>query len=170
MTRANTVSYIEHEKHPQWMPAVWAGLIAGIVFVMAEMLLIVLAGTGSAWGPPRMMAAILMGENVLPPPATFDLGIVMVGMMIHFVLSIIYAFVLGFLILRMDLKGALALGAVFGLALYLINFYVFTAAFPWFAMARGWITIVAHLIFGLVLAWSYKALVHQRAGQHVRAR
>jgi len=36
------------------------------------------------------------------------------------------------------------------------------ALFPWFAMARNWISIVSHIAFGLVLAWSYMALVQRR--------
>lgn len=40
-------------------------------------------------------AAIVMGKEVLPPPATFDMSIMMVAMMVHFVLSVIAAFVFG---------------------------------------------------------------------------
>lgn len=42
--------------------AVWAGLIAGLIFMMMEMILVWLTG-GSPWGPPRMMAAIVMGDS-----------------------------------------------------------------------------------------------------------
>lgn len=78
--------------------AVWAGLIAGMVFLVMEMVLITIAAGGSAWAPPRMMAAIAMGSDVLPGPdnpPTFDLGIVLVGMAVHFVLSVALAIVLG---------------------------------------------------------------------------
>ena len=47
------------------------------------------------------------------------------------------------------------LGAVFGLALYLINFYVVTGAFPWFAELRGWSTLITHLIFGVSASLLY---------------
>jgi hypothetical protein len=151
------------------MPAVWAGLIAGAVFLLVEMMLVATIGGGSLWGPPRMMAAIVMGQGVLPPPATFDFGVVMAAMAVHFVLSVLYGFVLAFLIFRLDLKWALAAGAGFGLALYLVNFYLFTAAFPWFAMARGGITLFAHLVFGVVLAWSYKALARRESEHEIAA-
>lgn len=65
-----------------------AGLIAGAVFMMMEMGLVAMAGD-SPWGPPRMIAAIVMGEGVLPPPATFDLMILMAAMAVHFMLSIV---------------------------------------------------------------------------------
>ncbi|MFB8830009.1 hypothetical protein ACE0DR_13370 [Azotobacter sp. CWF10] len=46
---------------------VWAGVIAGVVFLALEMLLVPLLMGGSPWGPPRMIAAIVMGRDVLPP-------------------------------------------------------------------------------------------------------
>ena len=140
--------------------AIWAGIIAGIVFVMMEMALIATAGDGMVWGPPRMMAAIVMGEGVLPPPPTFDLVIVMVGMMVHFVLSIVLGLILGWAIAKMHLGMAMAIlvGLVFGLLVYLVNFYLMTGLFPWFAMARNAITISSHLVFGGVLGGVYRAM------------
>jgi uncharacterized membrane protein YagU involved in acid resistance len=147
--------------------AVVAGLVAGIVFLMVEMLLVPLVG-GSPWGPPRMMAAMVMGTEVLPPPASFDLGIMMVAMIIHFVLSIAFAVVLGLIIHRMERGAATIVGLGYGLALYLVNFYLFTAVFPWFANARNWVTVVTHLLFGALAALIYHALAHR--GETVRAR
>ena len=60
---------------------------------------------------------------------------------------------------HLGLGAVLALGAAFGLLIYLVNFYPVTAIlFPWFAMARNWITISSHIVFGVVLAWTYFAL------------
>ncbi len=47
-----------------------------------------------------------------------------------------------------------AAGVVFGLLVYVFHFYGMTALFPWFAMARNWISILAHAVFGLVLAYA----------------
>ncbi|MGK9168696.1 hypothetical protein KXR53_20450 [Inquilinus limosus] len=146
-----------------WQAAIAAGIIAGIVFLVVEMGLVALTG-GEIWGPPRMMAAIAMGEGALPPPATFSFGIVMVAMIVHFVLSIVYGFILGLIIGARSMSTGIAalVGLAFGLALYLINFYGFAAvAFPWFAMARNWMSILAHLVFGGVLGWSYKAIAER---------
>lgn len=138
-----------------WQRALLAGVIAGIVFVMMEMLLITLAMGESPWGPPRMMAAIVMGENVLPPPATFDMGIVMTGMILHLVLSAAYGVLLAYLLRKASLTAGLAIGAAFGLGLYLVNFYGFTLLFEWFSMARNWVTVLSHIAFGVVAAWFY---------------
>lgn len=135
--------------------AIWAGLVAGAVFMMLEMIMVPMFGGGSPWGPPRMIAAIAMGPDVLPPPATYDLTILMVAMAVHFVLSIVLAVVLAWIVRGRPMGTALIIGGVFGLAVYLFNFYGMTVVFPWFAMARNWISIFAHVVFGLAAAWSY---------------
>lgn len=148
----------EHGGKVSWRAAVWAGVIAGAVFMALEMIMVPLFLAGSPWAPPRMMAAIVMGEGVLPPPATFDLGIFVTALVVHFALSIIYLLILAWIIRTLTLGTALLVGAAFGLALYLINFYGFTAIFPWFAMARNWVSVFAHVVFGLTGAWAYKGL------------
>jgi uncharacterized membrane protein (Fun14 family) len=124
------------------------------------MLLVATVGGGSPWGPPRMIAAIVMGKGVLPPPPTFDAAIMAVAMMIHLGLSILLGFVLGWAISkwRMSLMTAIIAGTIFGLIVYFVGFYIMTAVFPWFAMARGAISIFAHAMFGLVLGWVYHAM------------
>ncbi|CAN5256636.1 hypothetical protein BH24PSE2_BH24PSE2_08140 [soil metagenome] len=142
-----------------WSRAVIAGLIAGLVFVMMEMLLVTVAMGQSPWGPPRMMAAIVMGRDVLPPPASFNFLIIMIGMMLHLVLSIAYAVLLAFIIRSMSMGAAIGIGALFGLILYLVNFFGLTAVFDWFAMARNWVTVISHVAFGAVAAWYYRVAV-----------
>lgn len=140
--------------------ALWAAAAAGIVFMALEMAMVMLVQGESPWAPPRMIAAIGMGEGVLPPPATFDAGIMAVAMAIHFALAIVLAIILAWGISRFRLGTAASVvgGAVFGLAVYYINFYGFTALFPWFAMARGAISIVAHAVFGAILGGVYRLL------------
>ena len=143
-----------------WKAVIWAALIAGIVFMMLEMALVATVGGGSPWGPPRMIAAMVMGKGVLPPPATFEMAPMLVAMLVHFTTSVVYAAILGWVISsrRLGLGMSLLVGTLFGLLLYLVNFYVFTAVWPWFAMARGMISIFAHAAYGLTLGWAYRAL------------
>lgn len=155
-----------HGERRDWGAAVWAGIIAGAVFMMMEMILVGTVGGDSPWAPPQMIAAMAMGEGVLPPPSSFDFQILMVAMIIHFVLSIVYAFMLAWIIANWSLGigASIVVGAVFGFALYLINFYGFASLwFPWFAMARNMISISAHIVFGLVLGWAYAALASRRS-------
>ncbi len=142
-----------------WSASMWAGIIAGLVFVVAEMLMVMLFLGQSPWGPPRMIAAILLGRDVLPPPADFNALITLVAMAIHFVLSIALGLVLGWIVHRLNGSSALLIGIAFGLAIYFINFYLTApAAFPWFTQAQNWVTLFAHALFGLVLGGSYAML------------
>lgn len=145
--------------------AILAGIVAGLVFMMLEMALVMMFKGQSQWGPPRMMAAIVMGPKVLPPPATFDMAIMMVAMMIHLMLSIVLGLMIGWAISnwRMDLLVSVVVGAVFGLLIYYVDFYLFTAMFPWFAMSRGAMTAFSHGMFGLVLGFIYRGLAKRDA-------
>jgi hypothetical protein len=107
-----------------------------------------------------MIAAMAMGKGVLPPPATFEMVPVLVAMLVHITTSVVYAIILGWVISSrgFGLGMSLLVGTLFGILLYLVNFYVFTAVWPWFAMARGMISIFAHAAYGLALGWAYRAL------------
>lgn len=160
-----------HERQPgrqpggvAWSAAIGAGLLAGVVFLILEMVMVPVFLHGSPWGPPRMIGAIALGKSVLPPPATFTLGVFLTAVVVHFLLSVIYAIILGAIVHRMGMGMAILVGGGFGLLLYIANFYVLTALFPWFANARNWVTIFAHLLFGLIAAWAYKGLARSRAG------
>jgi uncharacterized membrane protein YagU involved in acid resistance len=76
---------------------------------------------------------------------------------VHLGLSILYACILAPLLSRLHMARSLLAGVTFGALLYVVNLHGFaTAVFPWMAQMRGWITLVSHLLFGLVLAYSYK--------------
>ncbi|MBL0419140.1 hypothetical protein JI739_02150 [Ramlibacter sp. AW1] len=140
----------------RWGAAAWAGIAAGIVFLMMEMLLVWLALGQSPWGPPRMIAALVMGKEVLPPPASFSAPIVMTAMVIHLVLSVVYGLILGAIVHRMGKGAALVTGAVFGLVVYLANFHLIAPmAFPWFTQAQNWVSVLSHVVFGAVIAAVY---------------
>lgn len=168
MAHIHVLSHAGEAKTPHWKAAVWSGLIAGMAFLVLEMLLVSLIAGDSPWAPVRMMAAILLGRDVLPPPATFDLGIAAAAMAVHFVLAVVYGLVLSLLIYRLETGPALLIGALFGLGLYAVNFYGFTAVFPWFAMARNGMSILAHAVFGLTAAWAYKELAKRESGSLAR--
>jgi len=149
-----------------WKAGAWAGVIAGLAFLMLEMVLVWMARGQSPWGPPHMMAAMVLGKEVLPPPGTwapFDLKIMMTAMMIHFPVSIVYGLIGAWLVHRFDWTGALMIGAALGLAIYIVNFYmVAPVAFPWFVMGRNWIGAFSHIMFGAILGGVYIALRRPR--------
>jgi hypothetical protein len=146
-----------------WKAGVWAGLIAGVVFMMAEMLMVWMFMGQSPWGPPRMIAAMVMGKGVLPPPAAFDMGIMMMAMAIHFMLSIVLGLLFAWIVHRLANTSVTVIGGLFGLTVYFINFHLIAPVmFPWFTNAQNWVSIVAHLIFGLTLGISYARMRHHK--------
>lgn len=106
----------------------------------------------------------MLGREVLPPPADFALVPMMVAMVIHFMLSIVYGLVIGFTMRSLGMGKALLGGAVFGLlAVYMINFHLIAPLlFPWFTSQQNWVSVVTHVLFGMVLAGSYVALRDRR--------
>jgi hypothetical protein len=141
-----------------WRTAVIAGLIAGLIFLVLEMIMVPLFAGGSAWTQPRMIAGIVMGEEVVPPPATFDFGIFLVALLIHLGASVVLGLIFALIVMPVSLPVGAVIGGVLGLVLYFINFYGFSAFWPWFEDARHWVTVFTHISFGVAAAWSYKGL------------
>ncbi|HXF65665.1 MAG TPA: sodium:proline symporter [Burkholderiales bacterium] len=145
----------------RWKPAIWAGIVAGVVSTLAQIVLwasFTDAFPSALFRDARLAAAILMGQDVLPPPASFDLSIMVIAACVHFALSIVYAVMLALMIARAVMGISVMIGAGFGAVLYLVNLYGFTAIFPWFAEVRDWITLAAHVVFGVSAAATYRAL------------
>lgn len=141
-----------------WNAAARAGVIAGLLYLAWQMAFYPMVTGGSVWDVPRATAAILIGKGILATPATFNLGVFIVGLLLHLTLAAGYSLLLAAMIAGLRRGAALVSGGIFGLVLYLINFYWFTTAFSWFARARNWSTALAHVAFGLVAVWSYLAL------------
>jgi len=136
-----------------------AGLIAGAVFIAVEMILVWLVMGMNPFAPLHMIAAIAMGPEVLPGPGVVpgsNAGVIAVALLLHVVLSVALAFAFKLIAGALRLNGAMLLagGVLFGLLIYGIHFYGMTALFPWFAMARNWVSVLAHAVFGLVLAYA----------------
>jgi hypothetical protein len=151
-----------------WRSAALAGLAAGTVATAAEIVLWWVVSQplpAILYRDARFAAAIVMGRAVLPPPAAFDVSILLVATMVHFALSLAYGVTLSAMISRLGTRASLLAGAGAGLALYAVNMYGFTFVFPWFAAVRDWIAVAAHVVFGVVVAGTYK-LVH---GRHPRS-
>jgi hypothetical protein len=142
-----------------WRSAALAGIAAGVVATVAQIALWWAASEplpAILFRDARLTAAIVMGHQVLPPPATLDWPIMLVATLVHFALSTAYGLTLSVFISRLSTPLSLLAGAVFGLFLYAINMYGFTFLYPWSAAARDWITATTHVVFGLVVVAIYK--------------
>lgn len=145
---------------PEWPAAVIGGCLAGAVFLVIELFAMRVAGQ-SLWVPLRMIAGIAMGRDALQA-APFEPGVVVVALVTHFVLSIFFAIILAVIMAPFSLDSSVGLaslvGLLFGVLLYVVNFYGMTQIFPWFVDARGWLSCLSHMMFGLVAADACLAL------------
>jgi hypothetical protein len=139
----------------------WAGLVSGLVFLVVNMILSLLF-LGTPWIFIRMVAALLLGQDVLPPPASFDPAIFIVALVIHLLLSLVFTTVLALMIHKWGLLVGIIGGAIFGLALYAINIYTFSFFFPWFFSLRSWIILLSHVFYGATAGGMYEALEVER--------
>lgn len=145
----------------KFLDAAVAGIIAGIIATIVQILL-----WWTFWDvlpsiffrDIRYTAAIIFGETILPPPATFDLQALLMATMIHVVLSILYAIALSILMDRLCLKSSLIAGGLYGLIIFWVNMYGVVIFYPWFMETRDWITVIAHIAFGVSAAGIYKIL------------
>jgi hypothetical protein len=142
------------------------GIIAGLVFAAFEMLASAfMMGAGAFFMPLRMIGAIALGPEALEPGySLWTAGFA--GVVVHLVLAIIYGLIFG--AVATMLRGAAAvigLGWIYGLALWLVNFYVIApTTFPWFLEADPMVQFIAHtFFFGAVLGlWFWNS--QQRSG------
>lgn len=149
-----------------------AALTAGTLATIAQMSLWWLAGRPileTLFRDARLTAALLMGPTALPPPATARWDILLVATLIHFALSISYAILPAMFAARLSAVQALLGGVLYGLAIYVINLYGLTLFFPWFSITRDWITLLTHLIFGIVLTACCGWLTHSETKEKTGA-
>lgn len=132
------------------------GFVAGITMAMFEMIFAAAMGM-SALAPLRMIAGIALGADVAAGAGSTATAVI-VGMLVHFALSALYGTVFAALVsfipnLRSSKSGIAAFASVFGLALWLVNFYVIAPAlFPWFTEANPLAQFIGHTFFyGAVL-------------------
>ena len=146
---------------PDWPAAAVAGLAAGAILMVLELLWSTMVTGTNPWMTSHMVAAIVAGPDALQV-TDFDVGLIAAALATHYVLGIVFGLVLAVIIAPFHLDSssgmALSVGAAFGVALYLLNFYGMVRFFPWFADMRGWETLVAHMIFGMSAALIYRKL------------
>lgn len=148
------------QRMPDWPAAAVAGFAAGAILMVLELFWSTLIADASPWVVSHKIAAIAMGPAALQSTDfSFSLGVVAAALVTHYVLGIVLGLVLAAVIAPFHLDSSLGMvlltGAVFGLAIYLLNFYGMIRFFPWFADMRGWATLAAHLIFGMAAAAMY---------------
>lgn len=143
-----------------WTAAAVSGFAAGAVLMVLDLFWSALFNVHGPWRTSHMIAPIFIGpESLGAVPNQFSAGVVSISLFAHYLLGVGFGVVQSAIMaqLRLDTSPGRALlaGAVLGSLLYLFNFGVLVALFPWLSELRGWDTHAAHAVFGIVAALLY---------------
>jgi hypothetical protein len=137
------------KSHWQGIPAVAAGLIAGVILLIVP--------HASPWEGLTSFTPAIMGRVV---PATWGLG-VFLTVVLHLALALIYGLVVSLVIMNIHQMAAVLTGGVVGLVLYFVNLGAVTLWLP--AMRGNEVSvIVTHVVCGLITAGAYRGLLRRR--------
>jgi len=142
-----------------WSAALMASLVAGAVSYLAFLFLVPkIIGAGNAAIMARYLASVLLGPAALAPPATFEMPVFFLSLLVHFTLALIEGLAIAFVLHRWGLFVGILGGAILGLFLFLINFYSLTVLWPhMFALAHESVALV-HVVFGATAGGIYELL------------
>jgi uncharacterized membrane protein YagU involved in acid resistance len=135
-----------------------AGLFGGLVFGVFEMIAAAATmGANAAFVPLRMIGAMALGAGALDPGYPVFVAAV-TGLMIHTALSIVFALIFATIASPASSTSTLTLaGIVYGMALWLMNFYVIAPLMGWRWFPTDTIPavqFVAHtLLYGCPVGW-----------------
>lgn len=149
-----------HWRTTDWTAGAVAGLAAGALLMVLDLLWSGLFNAGGPWRISHMIAPLLIGNETLGPSGyAFHPGVVSISLALHYGLGIVFGVVLAALMSQLGLDRratwAFATGAIAGIVLYLVNFDILARFLPWLATLRGGDTLVAQVVFGSAAALLY---------------
>ena len=148
---------------PDWSPLPWpvsgGALVIALEFVWSTLVL------GSAVATDPQDRGDGDGRSALGQMTQFNLEIVAMALLLHYVLGAIMGMMLAAIMAPFRLDSSVgmeaAIGLAFGIVAYGWNFYVMTAVFPWF-VSSAVPGLLANLLFGVVAAITYGRLERLR--------
>jgi len=105
----------------------------------------------------RYFGALALGPDVL---LNDDISILIVGVLVHVVLSFTAAILIAFVVHRGGLLLGILGGALLGLAIYGINLYTLTTFVEWFFAINNNVLLLSHVLFGAVVGGVYEIFDH----------
>jgi hypothetical protein len=157
MARATVADVRSGDAHDvSWSAAVFAGLMAALAWFAWRILASWWAGE-PPWRTTSLIASLVLGDDVVQISKVFDPKVAGTAALVHLGLSIALACLIAPALARLRMTGAVVAGVLYGALLYVINLHVIAPLFlPWMTELSGVITLVSHLLFGLVLGYCYK--------------
>lgn len=153
-------------RRPDWVAAAVAGLVAGAVAMVIDLLWTTLVLGANPWHTAHQVAALLLGpDTLLGDTQSFKVGIVAVALLIHYLLGMLFGGLVAYVATGYQYEGSLPmlelLGASLGLVLFLLNFYALQPLFPWVEQMRSGAYLLEHMVFGMTAAVVYGRLARR---------
>lgn len=144
-------------RQADWPAALLAGLLAGLIFLLINVVLCQLL-LANPWLPLQLPAALALGAEVLPPAEVAGLGVPATGLIVHLLLATGFTCLIAFCLHRWGILVGVLGGALFGLCLYSINYNFIADFVSGFAALRGWLMLASHCVFGAAAGGLYEFL------------
>lgn len=133
----------------------FAGFVGGAVLAMYMMAMNLIKGQ-DIWIGAKLAGWPFLGDAAMAPG--FSLGPVLVGLLSHFAVSLVWGALFGLLCIGRSRGATLALGALWGIVVWLGMFYVllpFIGAGQMTLMMPVGAAIFEHVLFGLAVAVAF---------------
>lgn len=144
-------------KHMTWRAVLIAGVVAGTAFLVSNLILMPIVLDVKPGLILRYFAGLVMGSDVLTDDS---MGVLLVGLIVHYVLAIMYALPITIVVHRWGFGVGILGGAVLGLAFYAINLYTLTHWVEWFFALKSSVLLFSHVLFGAVAGGVYEMFDH----------
>ena len=144
-------------RHVTWRAVLISGLIAGTLFLITDLIFAPIVTKVDAALTLRYCAGLVLGSKVLTQTGT---NILVTGIIVHYVLSLVFALVIAIVVHRWGMVVGIVGGAILGVAIYGINLYTVTLLFPWFFAINSTVILLCHAIFGAVAGGVYEMFDH----------
>ena len=144
-------------RHVTWRAVLISGLAAGTLFLLADLIFAPIVTHVNAALTLRYFAALVMGTKALTQTGN---SILLAGIVVHYVLSLVFALVIALVVHRWGLLVGIVGGAILGVTFYGINLYTVTLLFPWFFAINSPVILLCHAIFGAVAGGVYEMFDH----------
>ena len=158
---AETLARARIRKVVDLKAVVTAALVAGTVAILCNFFLVPALLNTTPWVSIRMAASVLMGTDVLAPPATFHGGALAAAIVTHYALALVMTLIIAYVVHRGGLLGGVLIGALLGLAFYSIDYYTLTYFMPQFFALQHWSVVATHILFGAVAGGTYELFEDQ---------
>jgi len=144
-------------RHITWRAVLISGLVAGTLFLLTDLIFAPIVTQVDAALTLRYFAALVLGSKVLTQTGA---NILITGIVVHYVLSVVFALVIALVVHRWGMVVGIVGGAILGVAIYGINLYTVTLLFPWFFAINSTVILLCHAIFGAVAGGVYEMFDH----------